>query len=88
MSFPKDCPLRNGGLTVSTSFVNGITEIEFMLDEHGGCGTRIMRCEVCGEGFFVSEDMGWHVPQYQWPAACMREVRRPISEPGGARDVE
>lgn len=88
MSYPTDCPLRNGGSTVSPGSVNGVSEIEFMPDEHGGSGTRMLRCGVCGEGFFVSEDMGWHVPQYQWPAACMREVRRPIKGSGGARDVE
>lgn len=66
------CPIKKGGTTVSPSWVEGLTAEGFDLDPGGGCGTQWMRCEVCGARFGVFEDVGYHVPQYEWPRKCLR----------------
>lgn len=68
----EECPLKNGALTTPPSVVQGIHELSFEVDPHGGSGTRYMECEVCGKGFSIFEDVGYHFPQYHWPSECLR----------------
>jgi|GEM_PF-5271270 hypothetical protein len=69
--FPDKCPLRGATTSTSGDSLEGLRQTHFSLAEQGGSGIRYFLCTVCGKEFGVQEDMGYHVPQIQWPEQCL-----------------